>query len=211
MPRWFPDAPDHEFLNFAEVCEVLPVDAQKYLVRGNRLLADLEPWAVFASESGGRPCKLWQLDGTQDLYEFQKSLRRRLGSVRDTDLDLLHEQSQVIVDGQPVALWWRRQDVKDFLESWEPMRHLAEGTDPLPWESVPVGPGRPGEEWHDQIAGAADFEEAVNRLPALPNGTERTFKDATGTPMVRISQASEVTRKHFLKMLREGRLKSDKE
>ncbi len=130
---------------------MLPVDAQKYLVRGNRLRFDLEPFVVIASEAGGRPCdllsldgELWALDGDQYEPDFVPSLWRRLANVRDADLALLDEHSQVIVGDQPVLLCWRLQDVEAFAKSWKPMSHLADGRDPLPWESKPKrrGPKR---------------------------------------------------------------------
>jgi hypothetical protein len=194
VPRWFPEVPDHEFLSFREACKALPVDAQRYLMRANklgehRLDGGLQPYVQRAGDAA--------------------PVSRSLGLSLDlSDLALLHEHSQVLVDGERVTLWFPREHVDSFLGWWEPMPQIIESTDPVPWE--PKKTGRPGEEWHDLIAGAANEEEAKRRLPELPRGTERAFTDATGD-RIRISETQHVTRKHFLKKLRNGRLKSDKE
>jgi hypothetical protein len=104
---------------------------------------------------------------------------------------------------QPSKKW-----MQSVYAEWNvPDEWLAEAG--IKWESTKAG--RPAVEWHELIAGAANEEEAVKRLPALPKGMDRTFKNKAGGERIRISEAKYVTLKHFLKMLREGRLKSDKE
>jgi hypothetical protein len=203
VPRWFPEVPDHEFLSFSEVCKVLPIDAQKYLVRANKL-------GKHRLDGGLQPYV--QRPGSDVPTGYESGL---VPDLRHVDLTLLYEHSQVTLDDYregriTVTLWFPREHVDSFLGWWEPMPHLAQGTDPLPWESKPKKTGRPGEEWHDLIAGAADIEEAKRRLPALPKGMERNFTDATGE-RIRIRKGKDVTMKYFKDTLRKLLKKSSDE
>lgn len=106
------------------------MDAQRYLVRANKL--------------GGH-----RLDGGLQPYVQRAGdaapVSRGLGLSLDlSDLALLHEHSQVLVDSERVTLWFPREHVDSFLGWWEPMPQIIESTDPLPWESKPKrrGPKR---------------------------------------------------------------------
>ena len=183
MPHWFAERPEHVFLTFREVCDLLPVDAVKYLVRGNRLF-HLEPHVQLGSRSddlGTCPNELWMLDGTQRLYEFQTSLRLCLANVRDVDLALLHEHSQIVVNSEPVTLWWRQQDVENFRDAWQPIPYLAEGTDPLPWETA-TKRGRKRARWRVAL------EEATARQGA-PLTKEAALRaiEAAGVTVEKVS------------------------
>jgi hypothetical protein len=127
VPRWFPEVPDHEFLTFSEVCDVLPIDAQKYLVRGSRLH---ELWPHLQREGAAAP---------------EGHISSATWELRDADLGPLYEHSQVPWSGDELAtLWFPRRYVEGFLDGWRPMPHLDSDTPPLPWESKPKrrGPKR---------------------------------------------------------------------
>jgi hypothetical protein len=66
--------------------------------------------------------------------------------------------------------------------------------------------GRPCLGWHELVADAKDIDEAVARLPALPEGTKRFFKDNNGQARVRFGpgENDHVSRKHFQRVRREA-------
>jgi len=178
VPHWFPEAPDDEFLSFREVCKALPVDAQRYLVRANklgehRLEGGLQPYVQRAGDAA--------------------PVSRSLGLSLDLgDLTLLHEQSAVIVNGEQVTLWFPREHVDSFLGWWEGMPQIIESTDPLPWESKPKTREHKGKHWRKVLREAT----ATKGSQLTPEETLEALR-AGGVEVVQTESGFKVDGAHY--------------
>jgi len=172
VPNWFHEVPDHEFLSFREVCEVLPFDAQRYLVRANKL-------GEHRLDGGLQPYVRRPGDAAPIVYQLGL-----LPDLRDADLTLLHEHSQVIVNGERVTLWFPREHVDSFLGWWKPMPQIIESTDPLPWEPEPKRREHKGKRWRRVLkeATAAKGRKLTREevREALRAGGVKVVKTETG-------------------------------